>query len=269
MIFSTSTQQRGAQSAFSCAATSSVSLCAIDNNAAEEDRVAEAAAVAMAWGLLEKEEDEEEVNVPVHDAGLSESSMPSHGEGFWQLYMMQCSSAARTRERGHQKRDEEVSAPRQTMKLAAAALHENVLAAAQVERIMERGRREHWAAKIDTTLARRGMGRVGLEGGVHRRPSPLGRHTTQIGTCYLGYGRRSMMPNPRQQRPWQQRGVDVGRPTVEVVSFNFCHFRCAPFVDGCLNFNDASSIYKCLLYAGGYSCDPLVVHADTSVPQIW
>jgi hypothetical protein len=42
------------------------------------------------------------------------------------------------------------------MKLAAAALHENVLAAAQAERIMEQGRREQWAVKIDATLGRRG-----------------------------------------------------------------------------------------------------------------
>jgi hypothetical protein len=68
MIFSTPMQRRGAQSVFSCAAASSISLCDIDDNAAEEDCVAEVAVVAMAWGLLEKEKDEEEVNFLVHDA---------------------------------------------------------------------------------------------------------------------------------------------------------------------------------------------------------
>jgi aryl-alcohol dehydrogenase-like predicted oxidoreductase len=98
---------------------------------AEEDgHVAEAVALAMAWGLLGKEE-----------------------EDPWQVQRTHHRSAARDLYR--RDRDEEASVARQARAAATvAAMHDAALAAVALEWVAEEESRKHYVAKINTSLVR-------------------------------------------------------------------------------------------------------------------
>jgi hypothetical protein len=103
------------------------------DDVAEEDRVAEAAALAMPWSLPGKEE-----------------------ENHWQLRKTHHRSATRDLSRGEH--DEESSAAMQVRADAMAAMLRDTaqqLAEAAAEVAEEDKRSAHWAAELNTTLARR------------------------------------------------------------------------------------------------------------------
>jgi hypothetical protein len=100
----------------------------------EEDRVAEAAALAMAWGLLGKEQEEEEEE-----------------EDHWQVRMIHRRSATRY----HTRRDKESSPARQARAAAMAVVLCDEAWLATEATTAEADRWAHWAAELNAALAHR------------------------------------------------------------------------------------------------------------------